>query len=88
MWYFDYCDVVEIGFDVVFLIGLIEYIGVKNYLFYFGFFKLKLCIGGLLFNYCIICYDNRLMFFVGGFIDCYVFFDGELMGLGCIIIEI
>jgi len=69
------------------LIGFIEYIGVKNYLLYFGFLCSKLVLGGWLFNYCIICEDN---FYLGikwwGFIDCYVFFDGELVGVGIIII--
>ncbi|EHB57577.1 Cyclopropane-fatty-acyl-phospholipid synthase [Mycolicibacterium rhodesiae JS60] len=82
----DYRDVLESGFDAVSSIGLTEHIGVHNYPSYFGFLKTKLRVGGLLLNHCITRPDNR-MTPTGGFIDRYVFPDGELTGSGRIITE-
>jgi len=82
----DYRDVLESGFDAVSSIGLTEHIGVHNYPAYFGFLKTKLRVGGLLLNHCITRPDNR-MTPTGGFIDRYVFPDGELTGSGRIITE-
>jgi cyclopropane-fatty-acyl-phospholipid synthase len=82
----DYRDVLESGFDAVSSIGLTEHIGVANYPAYFGFLKTKLRVGGLLLNHCITRPDNR-MTPTGGFIDRYVFPDGELTGSGRIITE-
>lgn len=84
--YTDYRDVLESGFDAVSSIGLTEHIGVDNYPAYFDFLKTKLRVGGLLLNHCITRPDNRATT-TGGFIDRYVFPDGELIGAGRIISE-
>lgn len=84
----DYRDVLESGFDAVSSIGLTEHIGVANYPAYFGFLKSKLRTGGLLLNHCITRHDNRTGPSAGGFIDRYVFPDGELTGSGRIITEV
>ena len=81
----DYRDVLESGFDAVSSIGLTEHIGVANYPSYFGFLKSKLRTGGLLLNHCITRPNNRTGPSAGGFIDRYVFPDGELTGSGRII---
>ena len=83
----DYRDVIESGFDAVSSIGLTEHIGVHNYPAYFNFLKSKLRTGGLLLNHCITRPDNRSAPSAGGFIDRYVFPDGELTGSGRIITE-
>ena len=80
----DYRDVRESCFDAVSSIGLTEHIGVANYPSYFGFLKSKLRTGGLLLNHCITRPDNKTTS-TGGFIDRYVFPDGELTGSGRII---
>ena len=69
-------------------IGLTEHIGVGNYPSYFGFLKSALRPGGLLLNHSITRPDNRAAAPAGGFIDRYVFPDGELTGSGRIISEI
>lgn len=84
----DYRDVRESQFDAVSSIGLTEHIGVANYPPYFRFLKSKLRVGGLLLNHCITRHDNRTGAAAGGFIDRYVFPDGELTGSGRIISEI
>lgn len=84
----DYRDVRESQFDAVSSIGLTEHIGVANYPAYFRFLKSKLRTGGLLLNHCITRHDNRHSATAGGFIDRYVFPDGELTGSGRIITEI
>jgi cyclopropane-fatty-acyl-phospholipid synthase len=82
----DYRDVREGGFDGVSSIGLTEHIGVANYPSYFRFLRDRLRPGGRLLNHCITRPDNvhtpRVR---GGFIDRYVFPDGELTGSGRII---
>ncbi|MFY9917343.1 MAG: class I SAM-dependent methyltransferase [Mycobacterium sp.] len=83
----DYRDVAESGFDAVSSIGLTEHIGVQNYPSYFGFLKSKMRPGALLLNHCITRPDNRQGPSAGGFIDRYVFPDGELTGSGRIITE-
>ena len=83
----DYRDILETGFDAVSSIGLTEHIGVANYPAYFGFLKSKVRTGGLLLNHCITRHDNRHAANAGGFIDRYVFPDGELTGSGRIITE-
>jgi cyclopropane-fatty-acyl-phospholipid synthase len=83
----DYRDVRESGFDAVSSIGLTEHIGVHNYPSYFRFLKSKMCSGALLLNHCITRHDNRTGASAGGFIDRYVFPDGELTGSGRIISE-
>ncbi|BBY56137.1 class I SAM-dependent methyltransferase [Mycobacterium koreense] len=84
----DYRDVPESGFDAVSSIGLTEHIGVSNYPAYFAFLKSKLRTGGLLLNHCITRHDNTSSHTAGGFIDRYVFPDGELTGSGQIISEV
>ena len=80
----DYRDVRERRFDAVSSIGLTEHIGVANYPAYFRFLRDRLRPGGLLLNHCITRPDNRAGS-IGGFIDRYVFPDGELTGSGHII---
>ena len=78
----DYRDVTETGFDAVSSIGLTEHIGVRNYPAYFGFLRDRLRPGGRLLNHCITRPDNRHVARVRrGFIDRYVFPDGELTGV-------
>ncbi|MFF0818031.1 class I SAM-dependent methyltransferase [Rhodococcus sp. NPDC003318] len=84
----DYRDIAETGFDAVSSIGLTEHIGVHNYPAYFKFIKSKLRVGGLMLNHCITRPDNKHTARAGGFIDRYVFPDGELTGSGRIITEI
>lgn len=81
----DYRDVDETGFDAVSSIGLTEHVGVQNYPSYFGFLQSKMRTGALLLNHCITRPDNRSGPTAGGFIDRYVFPDGELTGSGRII---
>lgn len=84
----DYRDIGESGFDAVSSIGLTEHIGVHNYPSYFRFLQSKLRSGGLLLNHCITRPDNKSTTTAGGFIDRYVFPDGELTGSGRIITEV
>lgn len=83
----DYRDIQESGFDAVSSIGLTEHIGVSKYHDYFRFLQSKLRTGGLLLNHCITRPDNNATSTTGGFIDRYVFPDGELTGSGRIITE-
>ena len=83
----DYRDIAETQFDAVSSIGLTEHIGVANYPAYFTFLKSKMRAGGLLLNHCITRHDNLAPANAGGFIDRYVFPDGELTGSGRIITE-
>ncbi len=80
----DYRDVLIGGFDAVSSIGLTEHIGVANYPAYFTFLRDRLRPGGLLLNHCITRPHNHPGS-IGGFIDRYVFPDGELTGSGHII---
>jgi cyclopropane-fatty-acyl-phospholipid synthase len=82
----DYRDITETGFDAVSSIGLTEHIGVENYPDYFRFLGSKLRPGGRLLNHSITRPNNVTVARVkGGFIDRYVFPDGELTGAGAII---
>jgi cyclopropane-fatty-acyl-phospholipid synthase len=81
----DYREVPESEFDAVSSIGLTEHIGVRNYPSYFEFLHSRLRPGGRLLNHCITRPDNRHRARAGGFIDRYVFPDGELTGSGTII---
>jgi cyclopropane-fatty-acyl-phospholipid synthase len=82
----DYRDVTESGFDVVSSIGLTEHIGVKNYPSYFAFLAERVAIGGRLLNHCITRPTTAHGSVVrGGFINRYVFPDGELAPVGTII---
>ena len=82
----DYREVRESGFDAVSSIGLTEHIGVKNYPAYFRFLRDRLRDGGRLLNHCITRIDNRHPGIPrAGFINRYVFPDGELTGSGTIV---
>jgi len=85
--YGDYRDIAETGFDAVSSIGLLEHIGVRNYPAYFRFLCSRIRLGGLLLNHCITRSDNKTEPAARGFIDRYVFPDGELTGSGRIITE-
>lgn len=84
----DYREITETGFDAVSSIGLTEHIGVLNYPAYFRFLTAKLRTGGLLLNHSITRPDNRSAAATKGFIDRYVFPDGEMTGSGRIITEV
>ena len=83
----DYRDIAESGFDAVSSIGLLEHIGVRNYPSYFDFLSSRMRPGALLLNHCITRPDNHSEASARGFIDRYVFPDGELTGSGRIISE-
>lgn len=83
----DYRDVAEGGFDAVSSIGLTEHVGVAQYPSYFRFLQSRLRTGGLLLNHCITRPDTRKASAATGFIDRYVFPDGELTSSGRIICE-
>ncbi|CAB4845851.1 unannotated protein [freshwater metagenome] len=82
----DYRDVLESGFDAISSIGLTEHIGLANYPSYFGFIKSRLKPTGRLLNHCITRTDtsSRTMY-KNGFINRYVFPDGELVPAGRIV---
>jgi len=82
----DYRDVTERGFDAVSSIGLTEHIGVRNYPAYFRFLRSRLRDEGRLLNHCITRPDNQHAGLpTRGFINRYVFPDGELTGSGDIV---
>ena len=82
----DYRDVTERGFDAISSIGLTEHIGVGNYPAYFRFLRDRLRDEGRLLNHCITRPDNRHDGLPSrGFINRYVFPDGELTGSGHIV---
>jgi cyclopropane-fatty-acyl-phospholipid synthase len=82
----DYRDVLESGFDAVSSIGLTEHVGKQNLPGYFSFLHGKLKVGGRLLNHCITRPDNiEPAIRKNGFINRYVFPDGELEGPGYLI---
>ena len=82
----DYRDVSEEGFDAVSSIGLTEHIGPRNYPAYFGFLRGKLIDGGRLLNHCITRTDPKQRTYTrNGFINRYIFPDGELVHVGVLI---
>ena len=81
----DYRDVTEDGFDAVSSIGLTEHIGKANLPSYFTFLASRLRPGGRLLNHCITRPTTTEANRFGGFIDRYVFPDGELEGVGTIV---
>ena len=84
----DYRDVPETGFDAVSSIGLTEHIGKAKLPAYFSFLFGKLKPGGRLLNHCITRPDNaEPARRAGGFINRYVFPDGELEGPGHLVSE-
>jgi cyclopropane-fatty-acyl-phospholipid synthase len=79
----DYRDVNEEGFDAVSSIGLTEHIGLDNLPAYFAFLYAKLGPRGRLLNHCITRPTNtEAPFQPNGFINRYVFPDGELEAIG------
>jgi cyclopropane-fatty-acyl-phospholipid synthase len=78
----DYRDVAESGFDAVSSIGLTEHIGKAHLGEYFRSLHDKLRPGGRLLNHCITRPDNASPAGVGGFLNRYVFPDGELESPG------
>jgi cyclopropane-fatty-acyl-phospholipid synthase len=79
----DYRDVVETGFDAVASIGLTEHVGKDRLPAYFAFLHGKLRPRGRLLNHCITRPNDRHPLLLrDGFIDRYVFPDGELLGPG------
>jgi cyclopropane-fatty-acyl-phospholipid synthase len=80
--FLDYRDVHEEGFDAISSIGLTEHIGKAKLPAYFRFLYGKLKPGGRMLNHCITRPNNLQRARTGGFIDRYVFPDGELVGPG------
>ena len=78
--YGDYRDITEIDFDRVSSIGLTEHIGARNYPAYFSFLRSKLVPDGALLNHTITRNDGTQRARAGGFINRYIFPDGELTG--------
>ncbi|OUC93162.1 class I SAM-dependent methyltransferase [Streptosporangium minutum] len=79
----DYRDVKESGFDAVSSIGLTEHIGKEQLPFYFRFLYDKLKPGGRILNHCITRpTGTEKTINAGGFINRYVFPDGELESVG------
>src|SRR5277367_294667 len=79
----DYRDVPETGFDAISSIGITEHIGKANVDGYFKFLNGKLKVGGRMLNHCITRPDNTgPAIEPDGFINRYVFPDGELEGPG------
>ena len=77
----DYRDVEETGFDAISSIGITEHIGKANVPGYFKFLNGKLREGGRMLNHCITRPDNTgPSIHRDGFINRYVFPDGELEG--------
>ena len=81
----DYRHVVEGGFDAVSSIGLTEHIGAKNLPGYVRFLASKLRPQGRLLNHCITRPVTSAPPRTRGFINRYVFPDGELEAVGTII---
>ena len=80
----DYRDVREGDFDAVSSIGLTEHIGLANLSSYFSFLAGRLRPGGRLLNHSITRPNGMMSSRTGGFIDRYVFPDGELEGVATI----
>ncbi|GAB1821539.1 class I SAM-dependent methyltransferase [Herbidospora sp. RD11066] len=84
----DYRDVSEGDFDVVSSIGLTEHIGANQLKSYFSFLYDKLKPGGRLLNHCITRPSGKdRSINKTGFINRYVFPDGELESVGTLIRE-
>jgi cyclopropane-fatty-acyl-phospholipid synthase len=82
----DYRDVAETDFDAISSIGLTEHIGKAHLPGYFSFLYGKLRPEGRLLNHCITRPDNTGPANVkDGFINRYVFPDGELEGPGFLV---
>jgi len=83
--FLDYRDVPESGFDAISSIGLTEHIGRRQLGSYFTRIASKLRPEGRMLNHCITRPTTRERARTGGFIDRYVFPDGELLGIGTVV---
>lgn len=83
--FLDYRNVVDEGFDAISSIGLTEHVGKAQLPDYFAFLRRKLRPRGRLLNHCITRPNNQLASNCGGFVDRYVFPDGELQSPGHIV---
>jgi cyclopropane-fatty-acyl-phospholipid synthase len=81
----DYRNVTETGFDAISSIGLTEHIGAKNLAGYVRFLAGKLRPQGRLLNHCITRPVTSAPAKTRGFINRYVFPDGELEAIGTIV---
>ena len=81
----DYRNISETGFDAISSIGLTEHIGAKNLPAYAAFLASKLRPQGRLLNHCITRPDTMMKHRTGGFINRYIFPDGELEAAGTIV---
>jgi cyclopropane-fatty-acyl-phospholipid synthase len=81
----DYRNVAESGFDAISSIGLTEHIGARNLPFYVQFLAAKIRPRGRFLNHCITRAVNSAPARTGGFINRYVFPDGELEAVGTIV---
>jgi len=84
----DYRNVGETGFDAVSSIGLTEHIGARNLSSYVRFLASKVRPQGRFLNHCITRPDTSAPARAGGFINRYVFPDGELEAVASIIAAI
>lgn len=78
----DYRDVPEDEYEAISSIGLTEHIGLSQLPSYFEFLRRRLRPGGRLLNHCITEPSNERSVMRDGFINRYVFPDGELTGVG------
>lgn len=83
--FLDYREVPESDFDAISSIGLTEHIGRRNLGTYFAQLAEKLRPQGRILNHCITRPTTKQRAKAGGFIDRYVFPDGELLGVGAIV---
>ncbi len=81
----DYRNVAETGFDAISSIGLTEHIGARNLPGYVSFLASKVRPQGRFLNHCITRPVTSSPARTGGFINRYVFPDGELEAVGSII---
>ncbi len=82
----DYRDVPESGFDAVSSIGLTEHIGRSQYDNYFSYLRGKMKPEARLLNHCITRTDTKARTKTSrGFINRYIFPDGELVHVGHLI---
>jgi cyclopropane-fatty-acyl-phospholipid synthase len=84
----DYRNVGETGFDAVSSIGLTEHIGARNLPGYIAFLASRVRPQGRFLNHCITRPATFSPARAGGFINRYVFPDGELEAVGTIIAAI
>jgi cyclopropane-fatty-acyl-phospholipid synthase len=81
----DYRNVTETGFDAISSIGLTEHIGARNLPGYVTFLASRIRPHGRFLNHCITRPVTSAPARTGGFINRYVFPDGELEAVGTIV---